>query len=44
DGPSGAVLASGGRYDRLLARLGGTGEMGAVGCSVWLDRLEAVAP
>jgi ATP phosphoribosyltransferase regulatory subunit len=37
---SGDVLASGGRYDRLLERLGAPEPMKAVGCAVWVDRLE----
>lgn len=44
-GQSGAILASGGQYDRLLERLGATAPIAASGCSVWVDRLEAeVAP
>src|SRR5690606_16421051 len=39
----GAVLASGGQYDRLLTRLGAASEVPAVGCAVWVDRLEAEA-
>ena len=39
----GAVLASGGQYDLLLTRLGAEGEVPAVGCAVWVDRLEAEA-
>src|SRR5690606_9248276 len=39
----GAVLASGGQYDRLLTRLGAAHEVPAVGCAVWVDRLEAEA-
>lgn len=36
------VVAGGGRYDRLLHRLGATGpEMPAVGCAFWPDRLSA---
>jgi ATP phosphoribosyltransferase regulatory subunit len=42
-GPSGAILASGGQYDRLLERLGATAPVAASGCSVWVDRLEAEA-
>lgn len=38
-----AILASGGQYDRLLQRLGAGAEIPAVGCSVWVDRLEAEA-
>ncbi|MDB5622419.1 MAG: hypothetical protein JWR39_982 [Devosia sp.] len=40
-GPGGAVLASGGQYDRLLERLGATAPIAASGCAVWVDRLEA---
>ena len=40
-GRKGAVLASGGQYDRLLERLGATSRIAASGCSVWVDRLEA---
>ena len=40
-GPTGAVLASGGQYDRLLERLGATAPIAASGCAVWVDRLEA---
>ncbi|MEX0860625.1 MAG: ATP phosphoribosyltransferase regulatory subunit [Cucumibacter sp.] len=35
-----AIIASGGRYDRLLERLGSAKPIPAVGCAVWLDRLE----
>lgn len=38
-----AVIASGGRYDRLLERLGAADAIPAVGCAVWVDRLEAAA-
>ncbi|WP_245413627.1 ATP phosphoribosyltransferase regulatory subunit [Mangrovicella endophytica] len=34
-------LAGGGRYDRLLAYLGATEPVPAVGVSFWLDRIEA---
>lgn len=37
---TGEVLASGGQYDRLLERMGATGRISAVGCAIWLDRLE----
>lgn len=40
-GAGGAVLVSGGQYDRLLQRLGAPEDTPAVGCSVWVDRLEA---
>lgn len=42
-GSQGAVLASGGQYDRLLQRLGAASEIPAVGCAVWVERLEAEA-
>ena len=35
-----AVLAGGGRYDRLLTLLGAESHIPAVGFSVWLDRIE----
>jgi len=34
-------LVGGGRYDGLLRRLGAAGDVPAVGCSLWLDRLAA---
>ena len=37
---TGEVLASGGQYDRLLERMGAQGRTSAVGCAIWLDRLE----
>ena len=40
---TGAVIASGGRYDRLLERLGSQKPIAAVGCAVWLDRLDEAA-
>lgn len=43
-GRDGAVLASGGQYDRLLQRLGAPGPLAAAGCAVWADRLVAEAP
>ena len=36
-----AVLAGGGRYDRLLTLLGAETAIPAVGFSLWLDRIEA---
>jgi ATP phosphoribosyltransferase regulatory subunit len=36
-------MAGGGRYDRLLTYLGATNPVPAVGFSLWLDRIEAVA-
>lgn len=42
-GPQGTILASGGQYDRLLQRLGAQSEIPAVGCAVWVERLEAEA-
>jgi ATP phosphoribosyltransferase regulatory subunit len=35
-----AVLAGGGRFDRLLTLLGATEDIPAVGFSLWLDRIE----
>lgn len=40
-GAGGLVLVSGGQYDRLLRRLGAPEDIPAVGCAVWVDRLEA---
>jgi ATP phosphoribosyltransferase regulatory subunit len=40
DGSS-AVLAGGGRFDRLLTLLGARDRIPAVGFSLWLDRIEA---
>jgi ATP phosphoribosyltransferase regulatory subunit len=37
---AGAVLVSGGQYDRLLQRLGAAQPVTAAGCAVWIDRLE----
>lgn len=37
--PGGQPLAGGGRYDRLLLTLGASGEVPAVGFSIWLDRI-----
>lgn len=37
--PDEAVVVGGGRYDRLLALLGASAPVPAVGFSVWLDRL-----
>lgn len=37
----GAVLAGGGRYDRMLTLLGARDHIPAVGFSLWLDRIEA---
>ncbi|AJY46155.1 ATP phosphoribosyltransferase regulatory subunit [Martelella endophytica] len=39
-GPRAALLAGGGRYDRLLTLLGAEGHIPAVGFSLWLDRIE----
>jgi ATP phosphoribosyltransferase regulatory subunit len=36
-----ATLAGGGRYDALLARLGATRAIPAVGASIWVDRITA---
>jgi len=38
--PLGAVLASGGQYDRLLQLLGAGRPVAASGCAVWVNRLE----
>tara|TARA_B100000749_G_scaffold184958_1_gene142972 strand:- start:1908 stop:3026 length:1119 start_codon:yes stop_codon:yes gene_type:complete len=38
---NGAVLAGGGRYDRMMTLLGATEEIPAVGFSLWIDRIEA---
>ncbi len=40
-GPGGAVLAGGGRYDRLLTLLGAEQPIPAIGFSLWLDRISA---
>lgn len=41
-GPDARVVASGGRYDGLIARLsGGAVQAGAVGCSILVEALEA---
>jgi ATP phosphoribosyltransferase regulatory subunit len=32
-------VVGGGRYDKLLSRLGAPNEIPAVGCSIWVDRL-----
>lgn len=37
---TGEVLASGGQYDRLLQRLGAQKPVTAIGCAIWVDRLE----
>lgn len=39
--PQGRPLVGGGRYDRLLTRLGAPEPVPAVGCSFWLDRIAA---
>ncbi|MAU21724.1 MAG: ATP phosphoribosyltransferase regulatory subunit [Martelella sp.] len=39
-GTRAALLAGGGRYDRLLTLLGASGHIPAVGFSLWLDRIE----
>ena len=41
---NGAVLAGGGRFDRLLTLLGAQTAIPAVGFSLWLDRIAAAAP
>jgi ATP phosphoribosyltransferase regulatory subunit len=37
--PGGKPLVGGGRYDRLLQRLGATEPVPAVGCAFWLERI-----
>lgn len=37
-------LAGGGRYDRLLTRMGATEPISAVGSAVWLDRVPGIVP
>ena len=39
-GTGGAILASGGEYDRMLERLGATAPISASGCALWVERLE----
>jgi ATP phosphoribosyltransferase regulatory subunit len=39
--PGGAVLAGGGRYDRLMTLLGAKSPIPAVGFALWLDRITA---
>jgi ATP phosphoribosyltransferase regulatory subunit len=38
-GSDGAILASGGEYDRMLERLGSPEPVNASGCSLWVDRM-----
>ncbi len=40
-GESQAVLAGGGRFDRLMTLLGASSHIPAVGFALWLDRIEA---
>ncbi|MEO6395615.1 MAG: ATP phosphoribosyltransferase regulatory subunit [Devosia sp.] len=40
---NGAILASGGEYDRLFDRLGAQIPVAASGCALWTDRLEEEA-
>ena len=40
---SGRPLVGGGRYDRLLQTLGASGPVPAVGCAVFIDRLQGGA-
>ena len=40
-GPGGAVLAGGGRYDRMMELLGARDPIPAVGFSLWIDRIGA---
>jgi ATP phosphoribosyltransferase regulatory subunit len=42
-GSDGAILASGGEYDRMLGRLGSPEPVNASGCSLWVDRLQREA-
>lgn len=42
-GAATGVLVSGGQYDRMLRRLGAQEDVPAVGCAVWVDRLEQEA-
>ena len=42
-GRDGAILASGGEYDRLLDRLGAQQPVTASGCALWTERLEKEA-
>ena len=39
-GSDGAILASGGEYDRMLERLGSPEPVNASGCSLWVDRMQ----
>ena len=39
-GRDGAVLAGGGRYDRMMNLLGAREAIPAVGFSLWVDRIE----
>ncbi|MFG1400351.1 ATP phosphoribosyltransferase regulatory subunit [Xanthobacter sediminis] len=41
-GRASGALVAGGRYDRLLPRLGATGEVPAVGLAAWVDRLSSL--
>lgn len=43
DAEKDAVLAGGGRYDRLLTLLGASETIPGVGFSIWLDRLQVLA-
>jgi ATP phosphoribosyltransferase regulatory subunit len=42
-GSDGAILASGGEYDRMLERLGSPEPVNASGCSLWVDRMQREA-
>ncbi|MDQ0474995.1 ATP phosphoribosyltransferase regulatory subunit [Labrys wisconsinensis] len=42
--PEGPQLVGGGRYDRLMTRLGAPAPIPAVGCSIWLDRFAGETP
>ena len=43
DAEKDAVLAGGGRYDRLLTMLGASENIPGVGFSIWIDRLQKLA-
>jgi ATP phosphoribosyltransferase regulatory subunit len=42
-GSDGAILCSGGEYDRMLERLGSPEPVNASGCSLWVDRMQQEA-
>lgn len=41
-GRAGGALVAGGRYDRLLSRLGAASEVAGVGLAAWVDRLASL--